>query len=294
LTISLTTGLERNLSKKQWGVVQALSSLIEAERFRISQGSETERIDDRYARVGRCQGALVVAFPQWEARRTVRNERKTLFAPTEFVHVANVMAAATKKPMLVLREKSVAARGSLRSGYVHPTLEMPTDVDTSWLKTPKFKSAFAEWVKQVRAHRHVFLGYSTPARPSAILVRHYLQNQLKLEVLDWHDQARPGEVITQNIADAERVSMCGVFLFTADDLVKSGASRVSAPRDNVIYEAGFFAGAKGRANTLIIREKNTKVPTDLGGVIYLELASKTDIAPIETGLREYFTKVLPD
>jgi hypothetical protein len=34
--------------------------------------------------------------------------------PTEFSHVGIVMAIAAKRPLLVLREKSVAERGSLR------------------------------------------------------------------------------------------------------------------------------------------------------------------------------------
>jgi hypothetical protein len=47
-----------------------------------------------------------------------------------------------------------------------------------------------------------------------------------------------------------------------------------------------IGGAKGQANTLIIRERDAKVPTDLGGAIYLELTNRADISPIETKLRD--------
>jgi predicted nucleotide-binding protein len=169
---------------------------------------------------------------------------------------------------------------------------MPTNPDPDWLHTPSFQGPFSDWLKKVKAHRHVFLGYSSQAKEPALAVSAFLANKLKLSVLDWHD-FRPSGVIMQNIEEAERLAMCGVFLFMADDMVKSAAARVGAPRDNVIYEAGFFAGAKGQTNTLIIRERGAKVPTDLGGVIYLELTNRGDITPIETKLSEYFAAVLP-
>ena len=80
----------------------------------------------------------------------------------------------------------------------------------------------------------------------------------------------------------------------ADDKVGTGAKREFAPRDNVVYEAGYFAGAKGRHRSLIIREKGAKVPTDLGGILYLELAKRSSISEIETKLREDLERMLSD
>jgi predicted nucleotide-binding protein len=71
----------------------------------------------------------------------------------------------------------------------------------------------------------------------------------------------------------------------ADDKVTSTRKQQLAPRDNVVYEAGYFASAKGRPYTTIIREKGAKVPSDLGGILLLELANRSDLSPIATKLR---------
>jgi predicted nucleotide-binding protein len=58
----------------------------------------------------------------------------------------------------------------------------------------------------------------------------------------------------------------------------------SVPRDNVVFEAGYFIGLKGKRNVLIVREAGSKMPADLGGDIYASLPDKADIAPIERAL----------
>jgi hypothetical protein len=42
----------------------------------------------------------------------------------------------------------------------------------------------------------------------------------------------------------------------------------------------------------VIREADAKVPTDLGGILYLKLASRTDISSIEAPLRQYLKRIL--
>jgi predicted nucleotide-binding protein len=215
-----------------------------------------------------------------------------LIVPTEFSHIANAMAVAAGKPLLVLRDKEVAARGSLKEGYVHPVVTMPREAGPEWLATNTFEDAFERWLKAVREHKHVFLGYSGKAKGMASTVAQFLVGKLGLSVLDWHDSPASALII-QNIADAERLTMCGVFLFTRDDAMEYAGVRQDFPRDNVVYEAGYFAGAKGPRFTLIIREQGAKLPTDPGGLVYLELTERSDLSPIETKLREYFEAVSP-
>ena len=50
------------------------------------------------------------------------------------------------------------------------------------------------------------------------------------------------------------------------DLVDNGQADLAVPRDNVIFEAGYFIGLKGKRNVLIIRESGSKMPVDLGGI----------------------------
>jgi predicted nucleotide-binding protein len=58
------------------------------------------------------------------------------------------------------------------------------------------------------------------------------------------------------------------FVFAADDLVESRNQLLTAPRDNVIYEAGMFAGhlAFNRCFVAVPQDVNVKVPSDLHGI----------------------------
>jgi predicted nucleotide-binding protein len=201
------------------------------------------------------------------------------------------MAVAAQRPLLVLRGKDVALRGALKEGYVHPVVAVPRKTDADWLKSDEFENAFATWLAAVRAQRHVFLGYSSKAKPMADAISRFLNEKLGLSVLDWHDPP-PSGVIIQNIADAERRTMFGVFLFTKDDKRIGKDGRESVPRDNVIYEAGYFAGAKGPGSVLIVREGDARVPTDLGGFTYVNAKSRSDVASIEGQIRDYFASRL--
>ena len=76
-------------------------------------------------------------------------------------------------------------------------------------------------------------------------------------------------------------------MFTKDDDLVSGDTQYAAPRDNVIFEAGYFMQAKSRDRVLMIREQDAKMPADVGGSIYLSLRDRTDITSIHTGLRNF-------
>ena len=283
---------ERNLSSQQWELVKGILRRIESGDTRLMPDSpESATLVQGYEYLHRSNGVLVIALSQWEAHRLHRDKTKNLVMPSEFTHLTNVMTMAAKKPLLVLREKTVAERGSLRRGYVHPVLDIPRSAYLEWLETFSFQGVFAEWLKKVKEHKHVFLGYSSQARDTASAIKRFLVDKLDITVLDWHD-FQPSEMIMQRIEKAEQLTICGIFLFMADDHIELGTSRHSAPRDNVVYEAGYFAGAKGQRLTLVIREQGAKIPTDLAGLIYLELQDRTDISPIETRLREYFAAVL--
>ncbi len=55
----------------------------------------------------------------------------------------------------------------------------------------------------------------------------------------------------------------------------------------MIFEAGYFVNAKGKERTLIIRENGAKMPSDLGGNIYLRLGSDRNVAVLHEQLRKF-------
>jgi predicted nucleotide-binding protein len=96
-------------------------------------------------------------------------------------------------------------------------------------------------------------------------------NHLKWGVVD--------EILDQ-IEQAAARSVGGIFLFTNDDdLADPGPEPKAVPRDNVVFEAGYFIGLKGKRNVLIVREHGSKMPADLGGDIYAPLSNRADIKP---------------
>jgi predicted nucleotide-binding protein len=107
-------------------------------------------------------------------------------------------------------------------------------------------------------------------------------------VLDWQTDFIPGRTILDQIEQAAARSVGGIFLFTKDDdLADRGQLDTAVPRDNVVFEAGYFIGLKGKHNVLIVRESGSKMPADLGGDIYAPLADRTNIGPIERSLSAF-------
>ena len=160
---------------------------------------------------------------------------------------------------------------------MHPVIVVPPKAELEWFDTSTFQDTFADWLKRVREQEDVFMSYSSRAQSMADSVRRFLIDRLKLSVLDWNDLPS-SRIIMDNIVEAERRTSCGIFLFTKDDEIQNGGVRQDVPRDNVVFEAGFFAGRKNPGSILIVHERGAKIPSDLGGFVYLELKKRTESA----------------
>ena len=167
----------------------------------------------------------------------------------------------------------------------------PPAAGPEWLDTRAFTAPFAIWQRQIEDRRDVFLGYCSASTSTAQLVKAWLTVR-GVKVLDWQTDFPPGRNILQQIGEAAARCSGGIFLFTCDDEVaEPGPGHAAVPRDNVVFEAGFFVHAKGKERVLVIREEGAKMPADLGGDIYASLTNRDDIAPIEAQLQR-FTDVL--
>ncbi len=94
----------------------------------------------------------------------------------------------------------------------------------------------------------------------------------------------------EQIQTAATRSVSSIFLFTKDDDLDPAGSETadrSVPRDNVVFEAGYFSAHKGKHNVLIVREEGSRLPADLSGDIYAFLRDKDDISPIETAIESF-------
>ena len=143
----------------------------------------------------------------------------------------------------------------------------------------------AEEVQSSKSVKKAFLGYCHKSVGVAAQIQLLLE-KLGVSVLNWAMDFRVGYSILSEIENASAVCSCGIFLFSEDDPLE-GKPGVAAPRDNVVFEAGYFMSSKGPARCLIIRHGDAKMPADVGGAIYVHLAKTADVGSIEGRLSDF-------
>jgi hypothetical protein len=231
----------------------------------------------------RCVGAAVLGFP----RRVFTTDEGTIAQPSEFCHYEGAMAYTLGLPMLVFVQENVQRRTvfeDTHSGYVGT---IPSDADVTWLESKEFRVAVDYWKKAMSHRRDVFLGYASTSSGTAKNLKRFLESDLKATVLDWQSDFAPTMTILDQIEAASARCATGIFLFTRDDKLADGGPDRAVPRDNVVFEAGYFIGVKGSDHVLIVREEGAKMPADLGGKIYALLNDRADIQPIEETVRRF-------
>lgn len=232
-----------------------------------------------------CQGAVIVGLPRWELQAS----DGPVFLPTEYCHYEGALARTLGLPLLVLAQRRLMRRVVFDMAFGPFVGVFPDDADRSWLDTKEFEVVFKNhWLKQLKARRDVFLGYCSRASTLAVELRTFLESELSVTVLDWQRDFRPGRTILDEIEEARVRSSLGIFLFTRDDdFATPGLGREAAPRDNVVFEAGYFAAAKGKGQVLVIREEGAKMPADLGGDIYGLIDASGHLDPVKETIRQF-------
>ena len=85
-------------------------------------------------------------------------------------------------------------------------------------------------------------------------------------VKSWRTVFRPGESALESLRRAATTVDFAAFIWGRDDLTVSRKKAKRSPRDNVVYEAGLFAGYLGSRRTFVIPVDAIKMPTDYLGV----------------------------
>jgi hypothetical protein len=274
----------------KWGVVKQIEALgYKAEVFFDPRGKQGLAAGEAWSpakadAVARsCVGAAIIGMPRWTL-----GEQAIQKFPTEFNHYEGAISYTLHLPMLVLVQEDVVRRVIFDNSYDGYVGQFPMGADQSWLKSSKFSVPFKIWKKQLAWRRDIFLGYCGTSHRRAKQLKSFLKRDLGATVLDWKTDFKPGRTILHQIEEAATRCSAGIFLFTGDDQVTDkGGTEKAVPRDNVVFEAGYFINAKGKDRVLIIREKNAKMPADLGGDIYAPLTSKTNIKSIKNTARQF-------
>lgn len=230
----------------------------------------------------RCVGAIIVGLP----RHSLTTNEGSLKLPTEFAHFEGALSINLDLPTLLLTEAGVTERGIFHWGGGHIITTFPEDANAEWLSSEKFKNALTFFLQKLESRKDIFLGYCSTSDGTARNIKLFIEKVIGATVLDWQTDFREGQTIIEEIEEAGKRTSGGIFLFTKDDKIES-ENELAAPRDNVVFEAGFFAHAKGRERVLIIRETGAKMPADLGGSIYATLQDRSNIGPLEPRLRRF-------
>lgn len=229
----------------------------------------------------RCDGCAVLGFPRWR----MGDGR----LPTEFNHYEGGVAYTLGLPLLVLVQRGLLHRVVFDPSYRGHVGKIPERPTPAWLRDDEFQLPFGRWQDELEERRDIFLGYCGASRSTAEKIKTYLSTKLGMSVLDWAADFDPAGLVLERIQQAAKRCRAGIFLFTKDDKLASvrGDRGSAAPRDNVVFEAGYFCSVKGKSRTLIVLERGAKMPADLGGDIYADLVSRTDITSVKETLRRF-------
>jgi hypothetical protein len=296
--IYISSPADANLAEDQLKIKTAVLDAIKNEGFDpqeflrrgIPRGMpwSYERADDV---MSRCQGAAILAFARWRVTRAGPEEQAERFdyLPSEYNHFEGALAYSHHLPLLVITDRRIRTSGITLLSEV-PVIYWPEDRGPDWVSESRFKEPFDGWVAQVLSRGQVFLGYCSAARDTADDLRRFMQ-KAGVRVWSYEMDFLGGRSILEQIDEASHLSSCGIFLFTKDDALEGQVDQ-AAPRDNVVFEAGFFSRAMGKGRTLIIREEGAKMPADLGGSVYLSLKDRRNISSIRRPLRRFLEHAL--
>src|SRR5512146_2117948 len=86
------------------------------------------------------------------------------------------------------------------------------------------------------------------------------------ELVPWNVAFKPGDMTADALIRLAGKIGAAVVVLAGDDDVLSRGEEQSAPRDNLLFEAGLLLDNLGPERVLLLREKDSKMPTDLNGV----------------------------
>jgi len=125
------------------------------------------------------------------------------------------------------------------------------------------------WVSPAREEIRVFVMSSTEALHIARVIQSNFAHD-SFSVTLWADGVfTASNYAMESLERAVGDSDFGIVVAQPDDLTNIRGEARSVPRDNVIFEIGFFMGRLGRKRTLLLEPygEKVKLPTDLSGLM---------------------------
>lgn len=125
----------------------------------------------------------------------------------------------------------------------------------------------------------IFIGSSTEGLDVAKYIQLELEHKAECTVWSQGNFGLSGGTL-ESLIQVSKHMQFAVLVLTPDDLVHKRETIKRGPRDNVLFELGFFMGALGRERTFIVycRDEQEKMdlPTDLAGITAATFAKHSD------------------
>jgi predicted nucleotide-binding protein len=90
-----------------------------------------------------------------------------------------------------------------------------------------------------------------------------------------HEQANQGRTLIEKFEAHAHQSGYVIVLATADDkggpITEKDENLRPRPRQNVVFEMGFFFGSLGRKRVAVLHEEGIEPPSDIAGLVYIAL-----------------------
>lgn len=142
-------------------------------------------------------------------------------------------------------------------------------------------------IKRPNARPRVFFICSSEALEIAECIRAGLDHQdATIEI--WSDEHifPPGGYPIEALERAVDEADFGIAIAQPDDLVRSRHRQGKTPRDNVIFELGFFLSRLGRQRTLLLvpRGEDVQLPSDFKGMTPLSYKAESQNEKLSTAL----------
>lgn len=118
----------------------------------------------------------------------------------------------------------------------------------------------------------IFIVHGRDEAALATLAR-FLEHVTKRTPVILHEQANEGHTIIEKFEKHAGRARYAVILATADDegRLRNTAELRPRARQNVVFEWGFFVAKLGRANVALLHPPGLEKPSDLDGLVYIQL-----------------------
>lgn len=132
----------------------------------------------------------------------------------------------------------------------------------------------------------VFIASSKESEQITRAVKIGLQNlNVELDLKCWFEVFESGHFVLEDLMTHLPSCQFAIFILTPDDKLECRGQSYFCARDNVILELGASLGYLGRKKTFIIavstKERNIKIPTDLGGLTIIPWNCEKDFDSVE-------------